>query len=68
MEPTAHQLVNPQDTDESQSLESSLPEIEPTSDQLKLLYEESEDTITETEAVVSQSKSLTHRQRNTISQ
>ena len=50
MEPTAHHLVNPQDTDESQSLDLSLQDMEPTSSQLKLQYEESdesEDTVIE---------------------
>ena len=51
MEPTAHQLINPQDTEESESLDLSLPDMEPTSSQLKLQYEESdesEDTDTDT--------------------
>ena len=47
---TAQHLINPQDTDESQSLDLSLPDMEPTSSQLKLQYkesDESEDTVTE---------------------
>ena len=49
-EPKAQQVINPQDTDESQSLDLSLPDMEPTSSQLKLQYkesDESEDTVTE---------------------
>ena len=49
-EPTAQHLVNRQDTDKSQSLDLSLPDMEQTSSQLKLQYkksDESEDTVTE---------------------
>ena len=44
MEPSVHQNIDPSSSDEARSLVSLLPEMEPTSDQLVLMYEDSDNS------------------------